>query len=298
MSLAEAAPSAAHPPSRPPRDDLSVVVLTQDAAETLAATLDAASRVSRDLHVVDSGSRDDTVRIAERSGARVVHRPFRSYHDQRNWAIRELPIRGAWELHLDASEVLSEALIREILALDPKRAGYEAFLLPRLEVFLGREIRHGGRWPSWQLRLFRRGAARVEARPYDQHFVCDGPTGRLHGELVDQVATSVDEWKQRHLRWAALEAQSRRERVGEALEPAWRGDPRQRRRAWRGVYYRLPPLLRPLLWFLLRAILQRGFMDGPVGLRYHYLHALWYRTRVDLELLSLSRAGRSGAGSP
>lgn len=274
------------------RNDLSVVVLTRDSADTLETTLAAASRVSGDLHVVDSGSRDDTVRIATDLGARVEHRPFTSYHDQRNWAIDHLPMQGSWELHLDANEELSPELVREIPRLDLRDESVDAFLIPRLEVFLGHEIRHGGRWPSWQLRLFRRGAARVEARPYDQHFVTEGTVAQLRGALIDRVAMSASEWKERHRRWAVLEAQSRRNGTGEELEPSWQGDPRQRRRAWRRLYYRLPPLVRPLLWFFVRVVLQRGFLDGPVGLRYHYLHTVWYRTLVDLELLSLGRGPR------
>ncbi len=281
------------------RADLSVVVLTQDSAETLEATLEAAKQVSADVHVVDSGSRDETVQVAVDLGARVERRDFASYHDQRNWAMDHLPMRGTWELHLDANEELSTTLIGEILGLDLDHASVDAFLIPRLEVFLGQEIRHGGRWPSWQLRLFRRGAARVEARPYDQHFVTAGTVARLRGELIDRVAVSLSEWKQRHRRWAVLEAQSRRSGIGEELEPSWQGDPRQRRRAWRRFYYRFPPLLRPLVWFFIRAIVQRGFLDGPVGLRYHYLHTVWYRTLVDLELLSLGlaslRQGRAGS---
>ena len=82
--------------------ELGVIVLTHNSAHVIDRTLRAALEVSPGVHVVDSGSTDDTVAIATALGCQVVHRPFKHYADQRNWAMDEFGHRSAWQLHLDA----------------------------------------------------------------------------------------------------------------------------------------------------------------------------------------------------
>ena len=96
---------------------LSVIILTFNAEATLDATLTSARQVSNDIHVVDSGSTDSTLAIAERHGAHIVSHPFEDYGRQRNWAIDTLPLKHGWQLHLDADERLSPELSARISAL-------------------------------------------------------------------------------------------------------------------------------------------------------------------------------------
>jgi glycosyltransferase involved in cell wall biosynthesis len=149
--------------------NLSVVILTFNSERTIGATLRSAATVSSDIHVVDSFSSDGTSDIARQFGAAVVTHPFVNYAAQRNWAIEHLPLRGEWELHLDADERLSDDLafaLRRISANANQIAGYH---VARLVRFMGRPIRHGGMFPIWHMRCFRRGTARCESREYDQH---------------------------------------------------------------------------------------------------------------------------------
>jgi glycosyltransferase involved in cell wall biosynthesis len=163
------------------------VILTCDSSQTITKTLERAKRVSRDVWVVDSNSSDGTAELARAAGASVVQHAFERYDRQRNWAIDNLELRGTWELHLDADEWLSDGLVDAMN--DLQRAGFpgevNGYLLPRLTCFLGRPIRHGGMYPVWHMRLFRRGMGRCESRAYDQHFVVDGLTGRIGEPLID-----------------------------------------------------------------------------------------------------------------
>lgn len=276
---------------------MSVVILTCNSEATIADTVSAASRVSDDIHVVDSFSSDRTCALAEERGVRVCKHKFVNYAAQRNWAINTLPLKYQWELHLDADERLSDELIRELDALTDRgvRPGINGYLMPRLVRFLGRDIRHGGMFPTWHLRLFRRGKGRCENREYDQHFLVDGGTGRLHGPLIDDFRMTLSEWIARHNRWSDAEVREllRAGRFTGEIEPRLFGSPIERKRYLRALYYRSPLFLRTLGLFLYRYVLRRGFLDGKEGAIYFALQAFWYRFLVDAKLYERSLLNRN-----
>lgn len=277
----------------------SVVVLSFNAERTIGATVEAALRVSDDVHVVDSYSTDRTLQILRTYPVHLAQHPFENYARQRNWAIRELPLRYDWELHLDADERLSPELIQELEEL-PERPPWkvEGYFLPRVVRFLGRILRHGGLSPTWHLRLFRRGKGRCEDRLYDQHFYVEGPAGKLRGVLIDDIRMDLSEWTTRHNRWADAEvAELRYAQTGRRIGGKWRGNPVEQKRALRGVYYRLPPFLRPWMLFGYRYVLRLGFLDGTEGLIFYVLQTAWFRFLIDAKLWA-TRFEEVGAGVP
>ena len=265
---------------------LSVIILTFNAEATLDATLASARQVSDDIHVVDSGSTDSTLAIAEKHGAHIVSHPFEDYGKQRNWAIDNLPLKYDWQLHLDADERLSPELSARINALRGAFPGnVDGYFLPRLLHFLGRPIRHGAMYPIWHLRLFRRGKGRCEDRRYDQHFHCEGPTERIDAPMIDDVRMSLSEWTIRHNRWSDAE-------VNEIVNPSasgviagkFGGNPIEQKRALRGGYDRAPMFLRALGLFFYRYVLRLGFLDGMPGLIFFVLQTFWFRFLIDAKV--------------
>ncbi len=265
---------------------LSVVILTFNAEATLGATLASAALISDDIHVVDSGSTDRTLAIAAEQGARIVNHSFEDYGRQRNWAIDNLPLKYDWQLHLDADERLSPELSARINALRGAfPASIDGYYLPRLVHFMGRPIRHGGMYPIWHLRLFRRGKGRCEDRRYDQHFKVDGPTDRIDAPMIDDIRMSLSEWTARHNRWSDAE-------VGEILNPSSEGviagrlggNPVERKRALRGGYNRAPLFLRAFALFFYRYVLRLGFLDGRPGLIFFVLQTFWFRFLIDAKI--------------
>jgi glycosyltransferase involved in cell wall biosynthesis len=271
---------------------LSVVILTFNSEATIGATLASARRVSDDIHVVDSGSTDRTRAIVAEAGAQLVEHPFESYGAQRNWAIDTLALRYDWELHLDADERLSDALVAAIQTLKgqgfpPPIVGY---FVPRLVHFLGRPIRHGGMYPIWHMRLFRHGRGRCEARRYDQHFYVDGPTARLAQPMIDDIRMPLGEWVIRHNRWADAEADELAlGTTTPGVVPKLAGNPVERKRALRGTYNRLPWFLRAFLLFGYRYVVRLGFLDGRAGLIFFVLQTFWFRFLVDAKLYERRR---------
>lgn len=277
---------------------LTVVLLTYNSAAVIERTVRAAHRVSRCIVAVDSASTDGTREILERLGCEVLVRPFLHYADQRNWAIDQVAERCEWQLHLDADEVMDEIAIRSVRAAIASPAGCDAFILGRITYFLGRPLRWGGT-RNWHLRLFRSGTARCEDRLYDQHFTCAGRVRRIAGWLHDLNVSSLDEWTRRHARWAVLEAEEiARGTAGNGqLRPRLSDDPRERRRLYKGLYYRAPRLLRAGLLFLYRYVVQLGFLDGRLGLVYAGLQVFWFRLLVDAKLLEAELEARRPAAS-
>jgi glycosyltransferase involved in cell wall biosynthesis len=267
------------------KTELGVIVLTFNSADVIADTLHAALQLSRSVFVVDSGSSDDTVAQATALGCHVVHRAFKHYADQRNWAIDKFGHRSAWQLHLDADEVLDATAIAEVRRVLADPGPYTGFIFERRTYFLGQALRFGGT-SNFHLRLFRSGSARCEDRLYDQHFVSDQAALRIKGLLHDKNVGSLTEWTARHNRWADLES-AELCRPGETqgqIKARLSADPRERRRFYKGRYYSVPPIVRPVLLFVYRYVVQGGFLDGRAGFFYAFFQVLWFRMLVDAKL--------------
>ena len=281
--------------------NVSVIILTRNSEATIAATLASARRVSDDIHVVDDCSTDRTAEIARSFGANVIEHPFEDYGAQRNWAIATLALKHDWELHLDADERLSDALVDELNALEPAPSEAVAgYYIPRIVHFLGRPIRHGGMFRIWHLRLFRRGAGRCETRRYDQHFYVEGAKRKLKGAMIDDIRMGLKEWTARHNRWADAEADEQvAPQKGGIIRGRIFGNAIEKQRAPRDVYYRFPMFLRPFLLFFYRYILRLGFLDGKEGLIFFVLQTFWFWFLVDAKIYErrMAPVRRGMAGS-
>jgi glycosyltransferase involved in cell wall biosynthesis len=269
------------------RDDVLVVVLTFNSSSVIDGTIRAAQQVSTNILVVDSFSTDNTRDRAAALGCTVVTRAFKHYADQRNWAIDEFGRRHEWQLHLDADEVLDDEAVAETKRVLADPGGASGFIYKRRTYFLGRPLRFGGA-SNFHLRLFRSGTARCEDRLYDQHFVSEQPAVRIGGLLHDMNVGNLSEWTARHNRWADLESAEllRPETADGAgqIKARLSADPRERRRFYKGRYYSVPPVLRPLLFFLYRYVVQGGCLDGRAGFFYAFFQVLWFRMLVDAKL--------------
>jgi glycosyltransferase involved in cell wall biosynthesis len=265
---------------------VSVVVLTFNSEATIGATLDSVSGLSDDVHVVDSGSTDGTLAIVAAKGAKIASHPFENYGAQRNWAIDNLPLRHDWQLHLDADERVTPELGAEIgkLLAGDVAEDIGGFYIPRLVHFHGRALKHGGMYPIYHMRLFRRGLGRCEARKYDQHFRTQGRTEKLRHPMVDDIRLSFGEWTARHNRWADAEVDEILAPGGDGVIQAGTGDPVAEKRRARGWYYKAPLFWRAFLLFFYRYVVKLGFLDGKEGLIFYVLQTLWFRFLVDAKL--------------
>jgi glycosyltransferase involved in cell wall biosynthesis len=278
-------------PAPVPSGRCRVVVLTFNCEGIIAETLAQARRIDPRPFVVDSYSKDGTLAQVG-SEAELVQRPFSNYAEQRNWAIAQVAGSAPWQLHLDADEVLDDeavAAIQQVLQAGDA-ATHQAYLLRRVDYFMGKRLRHSGLNP-WHLRLFRSGQGACEQRLYDQHFVSPHPTRRLAGCMHDKNALTLSDWTARHNRWSDLEAAEllggsavAGAEAGGVLQPRLWGDARQRTRWLKAAYYRLPAGPRAAAYFVYRYVFRLGFLDGREGLYFAFLQGLWFRLLVDAKL--------------
>ena len=267
-------------------NSLAVVILTHNEEKNLPDCLASVRTLGCPVFVVDSGSTDGTLGIAQAAGAATAQHPFENYAAQRNWAQSQLPWAVEWILHLDADERLTPELAREVAGVLANPApGVDGYLAKRRTVFMGRWIKHGGHYPVYHLRLFRREKGRCENRRYDQHFMVNGATARLEHDFIDIVASGLGPWTQRHARWAEQEARemSEGETAGaDQVAPSlWNGPIARRRWLRNRVYARFPLFLRPAGYWLYRYVFRLGFLDGREGLVFHFLQGFWFRFLVD-----------------
>lgn len=274
---------------------VSVIILTYNEEANLPACLDSLKGLDCEVLVVDSGSTDRTVQIAKAAEAKVVEHPFDNYAVQRNWAQQNLPINSDWILHLDADERLTHELAIEInQVLQEPLDNIDGFLFRKRTIFMGRWIKHGGHYPSYHLRLFRRDRGLCEDRLYDQHFIVNGKVKELKHDYLDVVATDLGMWTLRHTRWAELEAAEFMANSDGAhrVRPALFGNPIERRR-WRRerLYGHMPLFTRAFLYWFHRYFLRLGFLDGKQGLMFHFLQGCWYRFLVDSKIYEAQKFG-------
>lgn len=277
---------------------LAVVILTYNESRHIARALEAVKGIADQVFVIDSGSADDTVRIAEPQGAVVLFHPFVNQAKQFQWALDNAPITAEWVMRLDADEIVEPDLAEEIARELPRLAADVVGVnLDRKHIFMGRWIRHGGRYPLRLLRIWRRGHGRIEDRWMDEHMVVwGGRTVTFKGGFADCNLNDLTFFTDKHNKYATREAiDVLNQRLGlfprdEALNKesaSWQAS--FKRWAKERLYNRLPFTVSSTLYFLWRYFFQLGFLDGREGLVYHFLQGWWYRFLVGAKLMELER---------
>jgi glycosyltransferase involved in cell wall biosynthesis len=237
---------------------LSVCLICRDEAANLPAWLAAVAPVADEVVAVDSGSADASVAILQAAGAKVEHRPWSGYADQRNHCA-DLAT-GDWVLFLDADERPDEELRQALAKLKQgPRPAQNAFELAYKVFFFGRFLKHGGYFGERHLRLYRRGSARWDRREVHERLVCDGPAGRLDGYVEHHSYTTVGDYLARMDRYSAEAARQMRAAGKTATGlTAWS------HAAWA---------------FANRYCLRLGFLDGFEGYLAARLEALYTLTK-------------------
>jgi glycosyltransferase involved in cell wall biosynthesis len=220
---------------------LSAIVITKNEAGNIAACLDALSFADERI-VVDCGSTDDTVKIAQTKDAKVTTRPWDGFGAQKNFALSLAA--GEWVLSIDADEIVSPMLAKEILAVigAAHADGYE---VPRRSSFCGRVMDHSGWSPDYVLRLFRRDRAQFSPDTVHERVICNGAVRKLSEPLIHHPVQRLED---------ALSRMDRYSTAGADMLVA----------SGRRVSF-MTGIGRGLWTFFRTYILRLGFLDGREG---------------------------------
>jgi glycosyltransferase involved in cell wall biosynthesis len=265
---------------------LNVIILTQQEELNLPHALRSLKDLDCEVFVVDSGSTDRTVEIAQAFGAQVVNHPFENQACQLNWALDTLPLTASWTLRLDADERLTDDLAAEIgRVLSSAPAEIAGYLIKRRVYFWGRWIRFGGYYPTWLLRLWRTGMARSEEMWMDEHMiVTSGSIGRLKQDFIDENHKGLTFWIDKHNRYSDREIMSNNMSSGESTRQRVGGAVARKRFLKNAIYSRAPLFLRAIAYGFLRYFILLGFLDGRAGFVFHFLQGFWYRLIIDAKI--------------
>jgi glycosyltransferase involved in cell wall biosynthesis len=212
---------------------LSVVILTKNEASRIADCLESVAWADEVL-VVDDESSDSTVEIAASMGARVLRRRMDVEGRHRNWAYTQA--RHEWVLSLDADERVTPECGEEIRYLLGHGPTSDSYAIPRRNFIGKRWIRHGGWYPSAQVKLFKRSVFRWEETTVHPRAISssDKPWGVLRHDLLHFSYRDLFDFTGKLNRQTTLEAQKwiqdgRRMNLGKAL---WRTADRFFRTWW------------------------------------------------------------------
>lgn len=268
---------------------ISVLVLTKNEEQDLPGCL-ASVAWCDDIHVYDSLSSDDTVRIAEAAGAKITSRAFDNWASHQNWGLQNIAFKHPWVFYIDSDERMTSELASAIQLAVQDAGERIAFRVQRRDFFLGTWLKHVQSSPYY-LRLFRPERMRYE-RLVNPISVPDGPVGEVTGFLDHYpFSKGMSHWLNRHNSYSTLEAtqiiQNRVTGAKLSLAKAFTAkDFHERRYHQKELLYRVP--LRPLFKFMLLYVAKRGFLDGVAGLRYATLQSI-YEYMIVLKVKELER---------
>lgn len=267
---------------------VTVIILTYNEEKNIRACLDSVVDFSDHIFVVDSGSKDKTLEIINEYPVSVLSNPFQNYAQQRNWALSHLPINTEWILNIDADHRLTPELKANIhIQLEQGiPTDINGFLASRRTMFMGKWIKYGGHYPTYHAVMFRKGFGKCEEKLYDQHFLVNGKTLKLKGDIIDLITESLTTFTERHNKWSSLEAEQQiiSNDQKDTIKGSLTGNAIQMRRYVKNIYEKFPLFVRPFVYFIIRYFFRLGFLDGTRGLIFHFLQCFWFRFLIDAKI--------------
>ncbi|MGB2622462.1 MAG: glycosyltransferase family 2 protein [Candidatus Acidiferrum sp.] len=221
---------------------LSACLITLNEEHNLPRTLASLTQIADEIVIVDSGSTDQTEKIAREHGAAFHERAWTNYSEQKNFAAERA--QNDWILSLDADEELSSALQTSLLDWKKHEPKFSVYEMARKTWYLGAWIRHSGWYPDFQRRLYRRETAQFTGIIHEA-LRFEGQAGRLLGDLLHYTVRSFAEHEAKVKQYTTLAAQ-------QMFDAG--------KRNWQAAMW----LATPWSW-LQNYFLRGGFLDGYRG---------------------------------
>lgn len=242
---------------------LSVVIVAMNEERTIGRVMSAIRDIADEILLVDSGSSDRTIQIAEEHGAKVVYQDWLGYAGQKNFALSLA--KSDWLLSLDADEVMTPEAVAEVkqIILGEIAGKCDGYKIPRV-LYIGEQpVRHGGFFPDAQLRLIQNGKGKFRDRMVHERIFVEGAVGDLKNPMLHYSYKNVDEFTKAMDKYARLSAAEykhdgshkwRSNKINEMIHPAWT--------------------------FFARYILRLGFLDGKLGFELNLIYSNYVRNKI------------------
>lgn len=221
---------------------LSVIIITKNESAHIVGCLQSVAWAD-EIIVLDSGSVDDTVDLCRAVTDKVYSTDWQGFGIQKQRALDKAT--GDWVLSIDADEIVTPELKLEIQQAI-QIGDMNGFEIPRLSNYCGRQMRHGGWFPDYVLRLFRRDCGRFTDHVVHERIVVDGNTDRLNTPFLHDAFVDFEEVLHKVNNYSTLGATVLYER---------------------GVRSSLRKAIMKGVWTFIRTyFLKAAFLDGQQGL--------------------------------
>lgn len=264
---------------------VSVLILTFNEEQNLPQCIDSV-RWADEILIVDSGSTDNTIAIAESMGAKVLTRAFDNFANQRNFGLEVGKPRNPWVLHLDADERVRPELATELQTI-AKENPKKAYRVASRVYFCGSWLKRSGMYPSYQVRFGRSDHLFFKMVGHGQRETVPlSDVATLQHDLDHfTFSKGLHAWLEKHNRYSSDEAEHH-SGASKRLNwnSFWKGG-LERRRFLKQLFFKLP--FRPQIRFLYLYVYRMGFLDGRAGLQYAQLLTM-YERMIDLKMAELA----------
>lgn len=275
----------------------SFIILTFNEEVHLPRLLESIKELNAPIFILDSGSTDTTLSIVEDYKAKVLYNKFENHPKQWDFALNNFDIQTEWIIGLDADQIVTPELKQKLELFNENTVSKEinGIYFNRKNYFRGRWIKHGGYFPKYLLKMFRKGYGHSDLNEnMDHRFVIEGKTQVWKkGFLIEENTkeNDISFWLAKHNKYSDLVAQEEVERIKKLRsQPNTRkfsGNPDERIAFLKNIWWKLPLYWRPCIYFVYRFVFQLGFLDGKEGRIFHFLQGFWFRIIVDIKIEEL-----------
>ena len=218
------------------KPSLAILFITLNEEYHIGAAIDNVKGIASEIWMVDSGSTDKTVEIAESKGAKVVYHKFENFGAQWNFAL-SLPVKSAWTMKMDPDERLRDELKVELmkcLSCDDMSSG---FSFDRVLWFMGKCL-YGVR--NEVVRVWRTGTCKFSDVEVNEHPIVEGKVVKLHGLMDHFDSKDLSHWMAKQNKYTSAEALMRFRGDGLAAEPKLFGSGLERRMWLKKLFFKIP----------------------------------------------------------
>lgn len=269
--------------------DLTAVILACNEERNIAFCIKSIRKIAKRIVVIDSGSSDNTVHIAQELGAEVFFHEWENHSRQYNWGIQNAKIDTKWIFRIDADERLTKESAEEIYNICKKNENTDVNgIVVRFKVtFLGKDLKHGGIYPFKKLLVYKADKGYMEDRNMDEHIILkEGRSIELKNDSLHYDFKSLSEWIDKHNKYSSREVLDYYQnlKMPSSASDGLNLNARIKRMIKFGLYYRLPMGMRAHLYYIYRYYFRLGFLDGKEGKIFAFMQAYWYRFLVDAKI--------------
>ncbi len=253
-----------------------------------------------DIIIVDCYSTDRTLEIANKYTNKIYQNKFINQAKQFIWAIENTDIKNEWILRIDADERWTPEGFEELKQIIEKDDVYGVYVKMMI-FFMGRWIKHGGFYPNYFLRVYKKSKGKMEDRWMDEHIKVEGKTILSEIDVIESNydrQKNISLWTDKHNKYSTREAielliQKYKLKETNNVADLWGNKTEKKRWLKEKFYFKLPLFIRPFLYYVYRYIIKLGFLDGKEGFIYHFLQGFWYRFLVDVKVYQVEKIAKT-----